>query len=174
MGLLREMVGFVAQRLMDFEVEALCGAGRGRCSDERTCHRNGYRGRRWILTITGITVIDGRAGAVMAPRGAASAQPVAGAPASFDFGPFAAAPERQGSASAEPGKIRRPRATDTSAVDVRFERNRRRYSGRPVRGTPLVARARAMKCALVPVGCRTLQPRVKARQHRCGDRTAEG
>lgn len=45
--LLREMVGFVAQRLMDFEVEGLCGAGHGQRSDERTNHRNGYRDRPW-------------------------------------------------------------------------------------------------------------------------------
>lgn len=45
--LLREMVHFVAQRLMDFEVEALCGAGHGERSDERINHRNGYRERRW-------------------------------------------------------------------------------------------------------------------------------
>ncbi len=45
--LLREMVSFVAQRLMDFEVESLCGAGHGERSDERTNHRNGYRPRSW-------------------------------------------------------------------------------------------------------------------------------
>ena len=46
-GLLREMVGFVAQRLMDFEGGALCGVGHGQRSDERANHRNGYRDRPW-------------------------------------------------------------------------------------------------------------------------------
>ena len=45
--LLREMVELVAQRLMDFEVESLCGAGHGERSQERINHRNGYRDRRW-------------------------------------------------------------------------------------------------------------------------------
>ena len=44
---LREMMGFAAQRLMDLEVEGLCGAGFGERSDDRTNHRNGYRDRRW-------------------------------------------------------------------------------------------------------------------------------
>ncbi len=37
--LLREMLGFVTQRLMDLDVEGLCGAGHG----ERENGRNGYR-----------------------------------------------------------------------------------------------------------------------------------
>ncbi len=44
---LREMIGFMAQRLMDFDVEGLCGAGHGERSEERTNQRNGYRDRRW-------------------------------------------------------------------------------------------------------------------------------
>ena len=44
---LREMIGFASQRLMDLEVEGLCGAGFGERSDDRTNHRNGYRDRRW-------------------------------------------------------------------------------------------------------------------------------
>ncbi|MEZ5932527.1 MAG: IS256 family transposase [Alphaproteobacteria bacterium] len=43
----REMMSFAAQRLMDLEVEGLCGAGFGERSDDRTNHRNGYRDRRW-------------------------------------------------------------------------------------------------------------------------------
>jgi len=39
--LLREMVGYVAQRLMGLAVESLCGAARG----ERENWRNGYRDR---------------------------------------------------------------------------------------------------------------------------------
>ena len=44
---LREMIGFAAQRLMDLEIEGLCGAGFGERSDDQTNHRNGYRDRRW-------------------------------------------------------------------------------------------------------------------------------
>jgi len=42
---LREMIGFVAQRLMQLESESLCGAGHGERSDARRNHRNGYRDR---------------------------------------------------------------------------------------------------------------------------------
>ena len=45
--LLREMVGFAAQRLMELEVESLTGAAHGERSPERVNHRNGYRDRHW-------------------------------------------------------------------------------------------------------------------------------
>ena len=45
--LLREMVGFAAQRLMELEVESLTGAAHGERSPERINHRNGYRDRDW-------------------------------------------------------------------------------------------------------------------------------
>jgi len=46
--LLREMIGFAAQRLMELEVETLTGAGHGeRNPDQRLVHRNGYRDRDW-------------------------------------------------------------------------------------------------------------------------------
>ncbi len=45
--LLREMVGFAAQRLMELEIESLTGAGHGERSAERINHRNGYRDRVW-------------------------------------------------------------------------------------------------------------------------------
>ena len=45
--LLREMIGFAAQRLMELETEALCGAGHGERSAERSNQRNGYRDRDW-------------------------------------------------------------------------------------------------------------------------------
>lgn len=44
---LREMITFMAQRLMDFDVESLCGAGHGERSEDRTNQRNGYRDRAW-------------------------------------------------------------------------------------------------------------------------------
>jgi transposase-like protein len=45
--LLREMVGFAAQRLMELEVESLTGAAHGERSPDRVNHRNGYRERDW-------------------------------------------------------------------------------------------------------------------------------
>ncbi len=45
--LLREMIGFAAQRLMELEVGSLTGAGPGERSAERINHRNGYRERDW-------------------------------------------------------------------------------------------------------------------------------
>ena len=45
--LLREMIGFAAQRLMELEIENLTGAGYGEKSAERLVQRNGYRERDW-------------------------------------------------------------------------------------------------------------------------------
>ena len=45
--LLREMVGFAAQRLMELEIEGLTGAAHGERSAERINYRNGYRDRVW-------------------------------------------------------------------------------------------------------------------------------
>src|SRR2546430_17490368 len=45
--LLREMVGFAAQRLMELEVGSLTGAAHGERSPDRINHRNGYRDRSW-------------------------------------------------------------------------------------------------------------------------------
>ena len=45
--LLREMIGFTAERLMTLEVEGLTGAGHGERSADRITHRNGYRERSW-------------------------------------------------------------------------------------------------------------------------------
>lgn len=44
---LREMIGFAAQRLMDLEVGALTGAAHGEKNPERLVQRNGYRERDW-------------------------------------------------------------------------------------------------------------------------------
>src|SRR5512132_2008092 len=45
--LLREMIGFAAQRLMELEVEGLTGAGYREKSPDRLAQRNGYRDRTW-------------------------------------------------------------------------------------------------------------------------------
>ena len=45
--LLREMIGFAAQRLMELEVHGVTGAGHGERSPERINQRNGYRDRDW-------------------------------------------------------------------------------------------------------------------------------
>ncbi len=44
---LRQMIQFVAQRLMDMDVDTLCGAGYDVKSSERANSRNGYRDRLW-------------------------------------------------------------------------------------------------------------------------------
>jgi putative transposase len=44
---LRQMVQFMAQRLMELDVEARCGAGYDQKSPERLNSRNGYRERAW-------------------------------------------------------------------------------------------------------------------------------
>ena len=45
--LLREMISFAAERLMELEVGALTGAAYGEKSSERLSQRNGYRERDW-------------------------------------------------------------------------------------------------------------------------------
>jgi transposase-like protein len=45
--LLREMIGFAAQRLMELEVGELTGAAYGEKSAARLAQRNGYRERSW-------------------------------------------------------------------------------------------------------------------------------
>jgi putative transposase len=45
--LLRETIGFAAQRLMELEVEGQTGAAYGEKKPERVAQRNGYRDRIW-------------------------------------------------------------------------------------------------------------------------------
>jgi putative transposase len=49
--LLREMMTFTVNRMMDLDVEGLTGAAYGERSDARTNQRNGYRERPWHTTI---------------------------------------------------------------------------------------------------------------------------
>ncbi|SFF81503.1 Transposase, Mutator family [Methylobacterium sp. yr596] len=44
---LREMIGFAAQRLMELEVAGLTGAAHGEKNPDRPAQRNGYRDRDW-------------------------------------------------------------------------------------------------------------------------------
>ena len=45
--ILREMIGFAAERLMELEVGAMTGAGYGEKTPDRLAQRNGYRERDW-------------------------------------------------------------------------------------------------------------------------------
>ena len=54
--LLREMIGFTAERLMALEVEGLTGAAHGERTPERITHRNGYRERSWETRAGTVTI----------------------------------------------------------------------------------------------------------------------
>ena len=49
--LLREMIGFAAERLMELEVQGLSGASYGERAPDRLAQRNGYRDRDWATRV---------------------------------------------------------------------------------------------------------------------------
>jgi putative transposase len=65
----REAVAIVAHELMEAEVSAEIGAGRGEVSIERLTHRNGYRPRGWETRVGEIelAIPRKRAGAAFFP-----------------------------------------------------------------------------------------------------------
>jgi putative transposase len=66
--LVREMLCFAAERLMEAEVEARTGAGHGLRDPARQVQRNGYRGRAWDTRAGRIDLeIPGCAKAVTSP-----------------------------------------------------------------------------------------------------------
>ena len=56
--LLREMIGFAAQQLMELETEPLCGAAHGERSADRLNQRNGYRERDWETRAGSVELVD--------------------------------------------------------------------------------------------------------------------
>ena len=57
-----EMIGYAAQRLMELETEALCGAGHGERSPDRRVQRNGYRERDRQTRTGTVELVDPRCG----------------------------------------------------------------------------------------------------------------
>ena len=49
--LLRKMISFAAQWLMELEAEGLCGAAHGERCPDRVNQRNGYRERDWQIRV---------------------------------------------------------------------------------------------------------------------------
>ena len=54
--LLREMMTFVVNRMMDLDVEGITHAAYGERSADRSNSRNGYRGRPWHTTVGTVPV----------------------------------------------------------------------------------------------------------------------
>ena len=66
--LLRQTIQFVAQRLMEMDIETLCEAGDGERSADRANSRNRYRERVWETCVFR-PIVTGDFGIVTAPFG---------------------------------------------------------------------------------------------------------
>ena len=56
--LVRELLAFAADRMMELEIEAKTGAPAGTRSPDRLNHRNGYRERGWEAAVLEATYQD--------------------------------------------------------------------------------------------------------------------
>ena len=57
--LIRELLAYASERLMEAEVDRLTGAAAGVRSPDRTNHRNGYRERGWETRVGRIELVNG-------------------------------------------------------------------------------------------------------------------
>jgi hypothetical protein len=83
--LLREMIGFAAERLMEMEVGAATGAGYGEKHPLRLVQRNGYRDRDWETRAGILRIPKLRKGSYSRASWSRGATWVAVSPAPFRF-----------------------------------------------------------------------------------------